>query len=201
MNTFKIKCMMASLYDVLGINTIKLKKLNREYGNNYIRIINYHHSPAEYRNQFIKQIEWFTKNFELCGVGELQHFLEGSKTFSDKPGMLITFDDGYLDNYEVAHQYLSAHSIPAAYMVSAGLVGKKAVRDGIEAEYIHFDQLKEMISQGATIGCHTYSHHRMDASDTEEILKHEIIDSKQELEQGLGVEVDIFCWCGGEEHT
>ena len=201
MNTFKIKCMMASVYDVMGINAIKLKKINRKYGNNYIRILNYHHSPVEDKDQFIKQVEWYTKNFEMIGVDDLQRFLNGSKTFTDKPGMLITFDDGYLDNYQVAHQYLSSHGIPAVYMVSAGLVGKKAVRDGMEAEYITFEQLKEMGSGGAAIGCHTYSHHRMGATDTEEVLRHEIIESKQELEQGLGAKVDIFCWCGGEELT
>lgn len=201
MNSFRIKCILATLYDVFGINAIMLSKINKRTANNYIRVINYHHSPLEDKDQFIKQIKWFSKHFEFCGIEELQSFFEGKKSFDSKPGMIVTFDDGYLDNYQVAHQYLSVHGIPAIYMVSAGLVGKKAVRDGVEEEYISSDQMKEMISQGATIGCHTFSHHRMNKSDTDEVLQHEIVDSQKELELLTGQPIDIFCWCGGEEET
>ena len=201
MNSFKIKCILAKVYDVLGINTLMLSNINKKNGNNYIRILNYHHSPVEHKEQFVKQIEWFAKHFEFCGIAELQSFLNGQKVFNNKPGMIITFDDGYLDNYEIAHQYLAAHHIPAIYMISAGLIGKRTVRDGIEAEYISAEQLKKMILQGASVGCHTYSHHRMDETDTETDLHHEIVEAKSELERVLSQPIDIFCWCGGEEHT
>lgn len=201
MNSFKIKCLIAATYDILGLSNLNLKQLNKKYSNNYIRVLNYHHSPAKDKKKFCRQIEWYAKNYEFCGIKDLQLFLDGAKKFIDKPGLLVTFDDGYLDNYEVAHQFLSSHNIPAVYMISAGLIGKKAIRDAMEAEYISSDQLKKMTEQGATIGCHTYSHHRMDASDTEEVLNHEIVEAKKELERVLEKPVDIFCWCGGEEHT
>lgn len=201
MDRFKIKCMMAKTYDFFGINSFRIKLLNKKYQNDYIRVINYHHSPAEDSKQFVKQIGWFAENFEICGLDKLREFLNGETHFSGKPGLIITFDDGYLDNYQVAHKYLSSNKIPAVYMVSAGLVGRTTTRDGIEASYISAEDLKKMIEEGASIGCHTFSHHRMCIDDSEEVLRHEIVEAKNELEQMIGIPVTVFCWCGGEEET
>ncbi len=201
MNSFSLKCRIAKFLDVLGINKFMLSRLNKRYSNNYVRVLNYHHCCETDREQFIKQIHWYSEHFHICSMDDLESFLAGTKQFTDKPALLLTFDDGFLDNYTVAHQVLSEKNLSAVYMVSAGLVGKKAVRDGIEAEYMSADQLKEMINQGASIGCHTFSHHRMDEADTKETLVHEIVEAKQELERILAIPVTIFCWCGGEEHT
>lgn len=201
MNSFRLKCMLAKFLDVFGINKFMLSRLNKRYSNHYVRVLNYHHCCESDKEQFIKQIHWYSEHFHICSMEELESFLSGKKQFTDKPALLLTFDDGYLDNYTVAHQVLSEMNFSAVYMVSAGLVGKKAFRDGIEAEYISEDQLKEMISQGASIGCHTFSHHRMDEADTEETLVHEIVEAKHELERILKKPVTVFCWCGGEEHT
>ena len=201
MNSFRLKCKLAKFFDILGINKFMLSHLNKRYGNNYMRVVNYHHCCEADREQFVRQIHWYSEHFHICSMEDLESFLEGKKQFTDKPALLLTFDDGYLDNYIVAHQVLTEMNLSAVYMVSAGLVGKKAVRDGIVAEYISADQLKEMIGHGASIGCHTFSHHRMAESDTEKILVHEIVEAKQELERILESPVTVFCWCGGEEHT
>ncbi len=201
MNAFKIKCLIASLFDLLGINYFMLYRIGKRYKNNYIRVLNYHHSPLKYKNQFEKQVKWFSNHFELCGIDDLVQFFEGKKVFKSKPGMIITFDDGYLDNYLVAYPFLKRLKIPAVYMVSSGLIGKIATRDGITEEYMDANQLKEIISCGSFIGCHTYSHHRMDKADSDYVLYHEIVESKEELERIINHRVDIFCWCGGEEWT
>ena len=192
---------MAKIYDCFGINALRIMLLNKKYQNNYIRVLNYHHTPISDKEQFENQIRWCANHFEICGLNDLRGFLQGKRVFEKKPGILITFDGGYLDNYQVAHKYLSANGIPAVYMISAGLIGCTASRDGMMASYIGAEQLNEMISQGASVGCHTFSHHRMCISDTEEILFHEIVEAKTELEQILDVPIKVFCWCGGEEDT
>lgn len=201
MNSFNLKCKLAKLLDIFGINKFMLYCLNKKYRNNYVRVVNYHHCDEIDREQFIKQINWYGKYFHICSMEDLESFLAGKTQFTDKPALLLTFDDGFLDNYTVAHKVLSEMNLSAVYMVSAGLVGKKVVRDGVGKEYISEDQLKEMVSQGASIGCHTFSHHRMAEADTEETLVHEIVEAKLELEGMLERPVDVFCWCGGEENT
>ena len=64
-----------------------------------------------------------------------------------------------------------------------------------------YEDMKNLIKRNHVIGCHTYTHHRMDEQDTEELLQHEIVDAKNDLEKALDHPVDVFCWCGGEENT
>ena len=127
--------------------------------------------------------------------------MSGKKYFSQKPGLLITFDDGYLDNYFVAYSFLQTQKIPAVYMVSAGLIGKRIEVDGSLNQYVELNQLKEMIQNNSFIGCHTFSHHRMNMKDSQDTLNHEIVESKRTLEKLLSIPIDAFCWCGGEETT
>ena len=201
MNSFNLKCRIAKLLDIFGVNKFMLYHLNKKHGNNYVRVVNYHHCNEIDKEQFIRQINWYNEHFYICSMEDLESFLAGKKQFTNKPALLLTFDDGFLDNYTVAHQVLSEMNLSAVYMVSAGLVGKKIPGDDLEAEYIGMDQLKKMISQKASIGCHTFTHHRMKIDDTEKTLIYEIVEAKQELERMLEIPVTIFCWCGGEENT
>lgn len=197
MNGFQIKCKIAKAFETFGINSFLLKQSIQKYGNNHIRVINYHHSFEIDRDNFIKQIEWYRTQYEIVGFEDIKLFLAGKKMFTNKPGLVITFDDGFEDNYTVAHQFLRDHKIPAIYMISYGLIGTGEGED----KYINHEQLKCMAQEGATIGCHTFTHHRMNISDDHYLLHHEIVDSKDGLEFILGNPVEIFCWCGGEEST
>lgn len=201
--SFKIKCILAAVFDLLGLNSLWFRCLNRKYGNNYIRIVNYHFSPAEQADAFERQVCWLLDHFENCDRSKLDAFLSGQYRFTDKPGVMFTFDDGYLENYMVAHPILQKHGATGWYMISSGMVGKRnhVGSYGWPMDYMNAAQLRTLLERGEVIACHTHSHHRMDASDTPEILQKEIPGAKAELEALLNAPVDIFCWCGGEEHT
>ena len=64
--SFKIKCILAEVFDLLGLNALWFRCLNRKYGNNYIRIVNYHFSPAEQADAFERQVCWLLDHFENC---------------------------------------------------------------------------------------------------------------------------------------
>ena len=182
--SFTIKKTLAKVYDLFGINSYKQKKLNKQYNNNYIRIINYHMTPISSKENFEKQVQWLLKNFENCDMNKLELFLDGKYQFKDKPGIMFTFDDGFLDNYQVAYPILKKYNATGYYFVSTGLIGKKRYKNkdyNIISNYMTQDQILELINKKHVIGCHTDTHHRMN------------IIVKQEIK--------IFCWCGGEENT
>lgn len=202
MDGFQIKYFIAGIFDGLHITDAMLFWLNKRNENNYIRIVNYHFSPMEDEKNFMEQISWFLTHFENCDMEKFELFLNGEYVFKDKPGIVFSFDDGFLENYEMAEPILKKNCAIGWYMVSAGLIGKKQYtsENGCH-DYMTCEQLKNIISSGGVIGCHTWSHHRMDVRDNKNILQHEIIDAKEKIQECVETPIDIFCWCGGEECT
>ncbi len=200
---FLAKQTIAFLCEVFGLNNLSLYKLNKRYKNNYIRIVNYHFSPQKYAKQFEKQVAWLTKKFENCDYQKLNSFLNCEYTFKTKPGIIFTFDDGFLENYEIAYPILKKYNAVGWYMISAGLVGEVQYTNcfGLKTDYIGQKEIMQLLADNSVIGCHTYTHHRMSIVDTPETLRHEIFDAKVELENITHQSIDLFCWCGGEERT
>ena len=201
--SFIAKQTIAFFCGAFGLSDIKLKRLNKKYHNNYIRIVNYHFSPKKYAKHFEKQVKWLTNKFENVDYNKLNAFLAGEYAFESKPGIIFTFDDGFLENYEVAYPILKKYGAVGWYMLSAGLIGeaKHVNCYGKKVDYIGQKEIDELLADNSVIGCHTYTHHRMSVDDTFEILKHEIVDSKIKLEEITQRRIDLFCWCGGEEWT
>ena len=167
---FIIKSAIAKVLDIFGINLLAIKIINKKYKNNYIRLVNYHFSPVRDKENFEKQVQWFLKKYENCDYKKFCDFLDGKYKFSKKPGIMFTFDDGFLENYEVAYPILKKYNATGYYMVAAGLIGatNHVNEVGVVHDYMGKEVLKEMIQNGHIVGCHTFSHHRMNIADTEE---------------------------------
>lgn len=187
----KIKKIVAWVLSKFKVTDFSIKIINKKTKNNYIRVINYHHTLPENILSFKKQLEYFKSNYVNVDYDTFEQFLNNEYSFSEKPGLIITFDDGYDDNYFVAHKMLSDYGFTGWYMISCGLIGENG--------YMSKSQINQMQSEGAVIGCHTYTHHRMNKTDTEKKLLYEIHEAKYMLEKIIGNNVDIFCWVGGEE--
>ena len=105
-----------------------------------------------------------------------------------RKSVVITFDDGYADNYFNAYPVLKRCGFPATIFAVPQWVGTKDMAD--------WRQLEEMISGGITIGSHGLSHCELTNIAPEE-AEREIVRSKRELEERLGVPVNYFCYpCG-----
>lgn len=97
----------------------------------------------------------------------------------------ITFDDGFLNNFEAAYPVLRQYNFPAAMFISTDHVGTKG--------YMSWDMLREMAAHNIQIGSHTKTHRWLPDLSREEI-RSEIVDSKKIIEDKLGVAVDVFSY-------
>ncbi len=188
-----LKKRIAKVFDVFYVSDIVLSLLNFTLNNNYVRIINYHNILKKNVCNFETHVKWYKDHFEDCDYEKLENFLQKKYCFKNKPGIMITFDDGFAGNYYNAYPILQKHGFTGYYFVSTGLVGQNGYMDSM--------QLKEMISSKHVVGCHTYNHHRIDANDDKETLSNEIFQAKLDLETMLDNKIDFFCWVGGEEKT
>jgi peptidoglycan/xylan/chitin deacetylase (PgdA/CDA1 family) len=103
-------------------------------------------------------------------------------THVNKPVML-TFDDGWKNQYQYAYPLLKKYHDSAVFYVYTSTIGDPA--------FLTWDYVKEMRDGGMVIGSHTLTHpHLKRISD--DMLKKEIFDSKKILEEKLGVTIDDF---------
>lgn len=72
---------------------------------------------------FAKHIAYLKKHFNLLNVDEFNHCLSNN-SFS-KYSCLITFDDGWKDNYTYAYRILQEHNAPAVIFLACNYIGKE----------------------------------------------------------------------------
>jgi peptidoglycan/xylan/chitin deacetylase (PgdA/CDA1 family) len=101
----------------------------------------------------------------------------------------ISFDDGHRSNYENALPILERFGVKATFFLLAGHVGGNK-------DYLSWGQAREMSAAGHRVASHGWSHRMLTQCSAAE-LDHELTDSKREIENRLGVEVDSISAPGG----
>jgi peptidoglycan/xylan/chitin deacetylase (PgdA/CDA1 family) len=71
--------------------------------------------------QFDSQIAYLKRRFHMATLKEVFAMMSGNA--SQKPSVLITFDDGYLDNYTVAFPILRSHGVQATFFLPTAFIG------------------------------------------------------------------------------
>jgi len=119
---------------------------------------------------------------------ELNYSISSIEKVSGPRGVSFTFDDGHLSNYTSVYPLLVKHGFSGTFFIVADWIGK--------AGRIDASQLREMASNGMSIGSHGFTHTLL-AGLSREALDRELIASKERLEQLLGTEVTTFALPGG----
>lgn len=146
--------------------------------------------------KFDKFCAFFAKHFRVVPFADQ---VRGCAAGHDMGGTLsITFDDGYLDNYEVAAPILKKHGLPATFFVTTGFVNSNSIpfwdkELPRQPGWMSWEQVRDLSRQGFDIGAHTHSHLDMAASPLEQV-ETELQQSKHILEAELGKPVDLFVY-------
>jgi peptidoglycan/xylan/chitin deacetylase (PgdA/CDA1 family) len=142
--------MYSDLSDTKPRSSLKRKLLDLAHGTGLIRagrglwarsltVVNYHRIDDPYRKnfdsfkpnvsatpqEFERQMDYLAKWFRVVSLKDVVEWLDGKK---DLPpyAALITFDDGYLDNYTAAYPILRKYNFPALIFLTTGHIGTDA---------------------------------------------------------------------------
>jgi peptidoglycan/xylan/chitin deacetylase (PgdA/CDA1 family) len=77
-------------------------------------------------DNFQSYLNFFKANFRIIDLNELHSLIQQGRPVKEKLA-LITFDDGYRDNYDVAYPLLKTMNIPATFFVTTSLVGSNVI--------------------------------------------------------------------------
>ncbi|KIL39148.1 polysaccharide deacetylase [Gordoniibacillus kamchatkensis] len=136
------------------------------------------------------QMEHLAKEgYTPLSLGDFTAIIEKRKPAPPKP-VLLTFDDGYADNYEQAMPVLKRYGFPATVFISPGVVGQ-------DDYYLNWEQVKEMREAGWDIQPHGMTHPHLPELSKEQ-QKKEITEARRQIEEQLGTTADIFCYPYGE---
>ena len=104
---------------------------------------------------------------------------------------VLTFDDGYADNFTHAMPVLANHNVPATLFVITGDIGKRSVvweeaGEDLPADILSWEMVKELHRRGWEIGTHAHWHIHFGNHD-ERTQTEAITKSVEDIEQNLGV--------------
>ena len=187
---------------------------------NSVYVVNYHATYPKNKLNFLKQIEFYKKYFEIIDENSLLNF---NQLFSKnkKPKILITFDDGHISNYYNAKN-LDQLGIKATFFLPISVIQRKTennielenqilnnkysilseLNEDIKNNYqrlsMTWQQVIDLSNRGHSIGSHGYNHIRLSNDLDDSQLNKEVETSKKIIEEKLGKSINSFCWIIGD---
>ena len=99
--------------------------------------------------------------------------------------IVITFDDGNLDNYTTAFPIMQKYGFTGVVYIVGNYLGAE--------KYMNADQIREMSAAGWEVGSHSISHADLTKVGAT-LQRYEIVQSRIDLENKLGVPVLTFAY-------
>ena len=156
---------------------------------NYHKVADEHMSLSVTLDDFRQHMAWLKEyGYTSITPDELYAFVTEGAELPEKP-VLITFDDGYKDNYTNAYPIMKEYGFKGTIFIVTSFIGKYD-------NYLTWEQAKELLDNGFSIESHTYTHRSMTETSDEEISQ-ELSKSREEIQEKLGIEADFMAYPTG----
>jgi peptidoglycan/xylan/chitin deacetylase (PgdA/CDA1 family) len=203
-----MKRFVFALLEAIGANA-----LSRRLHRGKIKVLLYHNVVPEragFNNaitpeEFEAQLRYLKARYNVIGLdqaGEWQGYQP------HRVNVLVTFDDGFINNLEIAAPILRRNGVPAVFFLIADRVedgGPPSFAErygdggGDRSGYatIPRDRLNDLLDLGITIGSHSLRHDDLSLADDEQLAS-DLRLSRAKLEALCGREVAVFAFPWGK---
>jgi len=152
-------------------------------------------------SDFEKQVAYLSKNkYKIISALKLVEFLKNKDKIPPKT-IVITFDDGYEDNYLKAFPILEKYGFSASIFVTTGSIGsQRKTSRGTSIPTLSWAQIKEMSLSGRIdFFPHTHTHPQLDSLSDKD-AREEIAKSKNIMENKLSKKMTLFAYPYGRSN-
>ena len=152
-----------------------------------IPVLNYHQINDTEKNaltvnteQFEAQMKYLADHgYTTITPADMLDAWEGGAELPEKP-VIITFDDGYLDNYNHAFPVLEKYHLKATIFLISDYVGTYP-------NYLTWSDIQDMDESGLIdFESHTLSHEELTKAPSLDEAKHQLTGSKEAIEWNMG---------------
>ncbi|MBD3426460.1 MAG: polysaccharide deacetylase family protein [Candidatus Omnitrophica bacterium] len=131
--------------------------------------------------------------YSVISLDDLVRGIRQERKFHPKT-VVITFDDGFEDNYLKAFPVLAKYKLPATIFLVAGYISE---REG----YLDWDQVKLMMDNGIDFGAHTVNNVYLPSVEDTRTLWWEVHGPRNIIENNTGKAPGYFCYPTGGFNT
>lgn len=139
---------------------------------------------------FRKHLEYLSRSYQVVSFDQFFEWMMGKADFCKTP-CVISFDDGWEDNYRNAFPLLKSFHCSAHIF----LITRKIGTEG----FLTWDQIREMEGGAIRFGSHTATHTVLTSIDEERALW-ELVSSRATIEGQLSRPCPWFCYPKGEHN-
>ncbi len=164
-----------------------------------VPVLNYHMVNDQYWSALVMRTEDFEKQmkylhdngYHTITPDELYAYINDGAALPDKP-ILITFDDGYADNYTNAYPIMKKYGFTGAIF----LITDTAIHTE-NHRYLSWAQVEEMAKNNFSFESHTVHHKRL-TDLSQENLKNELVGARAALKEHTGRDCIMIAYPEGE---
>jgi Polysaccharide deacetylase len=144
---------------------------------------------------FLRHVRFLQKYYDVVSLEKAIEMLQSNSV--RRPTVVLTFDDGYQDNFINLRAVVEQTGVPVTMFISSDHVDRES-EFAHDLEYNHpgffpltWNQVRQMQASGFEIGSHTRTHFNCGSEDSA-ALESEIAGSKDDLEKNLGQPIQFF---------
>lgn len=196
----------------LALEILKINAFFRLLNRGKVKVLMYHSIsiPGQYftnavsPESFSRQISYLRRNFAMLRITQNGDFIGYDR---NRVNILLTFDDGFIDNYNIAAKVLVKNDVYGIFFLIADCLsnGSPPWFINTSSNYklceshntLNAQQAKELILMGHAVGSHSLSHLNF-ADLTLESGIHDALASKKQIESLLGFEITSFSFPWGK---